>query len=92
MSEGFLLHMRGARALASGEYEEAVSYLKEADRLLLYWGQGRAILKMFNQMNLAAALEGLGEADQAEAVLDRVRKVNPQFAESYPAIRAELEG
>ncbi len=92
MSEGFLLHMKGVRALAGGDFEQAVSYLGKADRLLLYWGQGPAILKMFNQMNLAAALEGAGKQEKAEAVLARVREVNPSFADSYPAIRAEFGG
>lgn len=92
MSEGFLLHMKGIRALADGDFEQAVSYLSKADRLLLYWGQGPAILKMFNQMNLAAALEGAGKQDKAELVLARVRDVNPGFAALYPAIRSEFGG
>ena len=92
MSEGFLFHMKGVRALADDDLEKAVSYLSKADRLLLYWGQGRAILKMFNQMNLAAALEKAGKPAKAEAVLARVREVNSRFADAYPAIRDELGG
>ena len=92
ISEGFLLHMKGIRALAGGDYQKAVSYLHKADRVLLYWGQGPAILKMFNQMNLAAALEGAGKPEKAEAVLAKVRQVNPRFAESYPYIRDEIDG
>jgi tetratricopeptide (TPR) repeat protein len=92
ISEGFLLHMKGVRALAAGEHERAASYLSKADRLLLYWGQGPAILKMFNQMALAAALEGAGKQEKAEAVLAKVRQVNPRFADSYPAIRSEFGG
>jgi tetratricopeptide (TPR) repeat protein len=92
MSEGFLLHMKGVRALADRDFEPAVSYLSKADRLLFYWGQGPAILKMFNQMNLAAALEGAGKQQKAEVVLARVREVNPGFADAYPAIRSELGG
>lgn len=92
MSEGVLLHMKGVRALAGDDFGQAVSYLSKADRLLLYWGQGPAVLKMFNQMNLAAALEGAGKQQKAEAVLARVREVNPGFANAYPEIRAELGG
>ena len=92
LSEGFLLHMRGVRALAAGDFESAASLLHKADRMLFYWGQGPAILKMFNQMNLAAALEGAVRREKAEAVLDEVRAVNPDFAAVYPAIRAELVG
>lgn len=92
IGEGFLLHMKGVRALADGDFEQAASYLTKADRLLLYWGQGPAVLKMFNQMNLAAALEGAGKRDKADAVLERVREVNPSFAEAYPEIRAEIVG
>ena len=89
-SEGILLHMKGVRLLAEGDAEKAAAYLGKADRLLLYWGQGPAILKMFNQMNLAAALEEAGEKSKAETVLAEVRQVNSQFADSYPAIRAEF--
>jgi tetratricopeptide (TPR) repeat protein len=89
-SEGFLLHMKGIRELAEGDFEKAAAYLSKADALLLYWGQGPAILKMFNQMNLAAALEEAGKPDKAEMVLAKVRDVNPRFADSYSAIRAEL--
>ena len=92
MSEGFLLHMKGVRAIAEGDFERAVSYLTKADRLLLYWGQGPAVLKMFNQMNLAAALEAAGKPEKAEAVLAKVREVNPDFAGAYPAIRSEFGG
>ncbi len=92
LSEAFLFHMKGVRALAGGELEEAISYLGKADRLLLYWGQGPAILKMFNQMNLAAALERAGKREEAEQVLARVAEVNPGFAAHYPAIRDELPG
>ncbi len=92
ISEGFLLHMKGVRLLVDGEFEQAVSYLSKADKRLLYWGEGPAILKMFNQMNLAAALEQAGKQEKAEAVLARVREVNPRFADAYPAIRAELGG
>ncbi len=89
--ESYLLHMKGVRALAAGDYELAISLLSKADRLMLYWGQGPAVLKMFNQMNLAAALEGAGKQEKAEAVLARVRQVNPRFADSYPAIRSEFD-
>ena len=92
ISEGFLLHMKGVRALADGDFETAVSFLHKADRLLLYWGQGPAVLKMFNQMNLAAALEGAAKPEKAEAVLAEVRRVNPSFVESYPYIKAEFDG
>ena len=91
IAEGFLLHMKGTRALADGDFEQAISYLGKADRLLLYWGQGPAILKMFNQMNLAAALERSGKEEKAQAVLARVRDVNPRFVEAYPAISAEFD-
>jgi tetratricopeptide (TPR) repeat protein len=92
IAEGFLLHMKGVRALAEGDSERAISYLSKADRRLLYWGQGPAILKMFNQMNLAAALEKAGKQTKAEHVLAKVAEVNPGFAAHYPSIRDELAG
>ena len=90
IADAFLLHMKGVRELAAGDFDKAASLLQKADRGMLYWGQGPAILKMFNQMNLAAALERAGKPEKAEAVLDKVRQVNPQFAESYAYIRDEI--
>ena len=91
MLEAILIHMKGVRAIVEGDPERAVSLLSKADARLLYWGQGPAVLKMFNQMNLAAALERAGEAGRAEEVLSRVGEVNPSFASFYPAISAEFE-
>ncbi len=92
LERALLLHMSGVRQLATGEAAAAAESLAEADKLLLYWGQGAAILKMFNQMNLAAALETAGEETRAEQVLEQVRRVNSDFAAYYPEIRAEFAG
>ena len=84
----------GMRADRTAGWDELrasqVAYLSKADRRLLYWGEGSAILKMFNQMNLAAALERAGEREKSEDMLARVRDVNPRFAEAYEAISAEI--
>jgi tetratricopeptide (TPR) repeat protein len=79
-----LLHMQGTRLLAEGSHKKAVKSFEQADDILLYWGEGQGILKLYNQMNLARALERLGEDEASEAVLASVRAVNPSFADLYP--------
>lgn len=79
-----LSHMRGARLVAQGRYEQAAAAFREADERLLYWGEGQGILKLYNQLNLAYALEKLGRHDESQRTLERVERVNPSFAATYP--------
>ncbi len=90
MAEPLLRHMTGVRHLGAGDWEAAVSELTQADAMLFYWGQGYSILKMYNQMNLAVALQASGQTIEAERILAKVREVNPRFADVYPEIRAEF--
>jgi len=85
--QGVLEHFKGVRLLAQGETETAIENMREADGLLYYWGQNQGILKLFNRLNLAFALETAGRDEEANSVLEKVREVNPPFAEAYPDIR-----
>jgi tetratricopeptide (TPR) repeat protein len=79
-----LLHMKGTRLSAQQEWEEAIELFQKADDMLLYWGEGQGILKLYNQVNLAYAQERAGLTDEAARTIARVEAVNPVFASHYP--------
>lgn len=85
--QGVLGHFRGVRLLAQGETDAAIESMREADDVLYYWGQDQGILKLFNRLNLSAALEIAGRDEEAAAVLAKVREVNSRFADAYPEIK-----
>lgn len=78
-----LLHLEGSRLAIEGQYAEAAERLRQADELIDYWGQGGGILKLYNRLNLAYALEHAGETAASRQALDQVRAVNPAFAGFY---------
>lgn len=84
---GVLEHYVGVRLLAQGDVAGAIESMAQADETLYYWGQDQGILKLFNRLNLAFALESAGRTEDAQAVLEKVRKVNPAFASEYSAIK-----
>ena len=88
MAKGVLAHYKGVRLLAQGEAEEAVDKMYGADEVLYYWGQDPGILKLFNRLNLAHALEMAGQEEAAAAVVEEVRQVNRPFADAYPDIKS----
>ena len=63
------------------------SRFDEADSNLLFWGEGQGILKLYNRLHLALALELSGHEEAAQQVLHSVEKINPSFAAGYPEIR-----
>jgi len=75
-----LHHMEGTRLMAEGQLEPAAEAFLQADEMLLYWGQGQGILKLYNQVNLALAQKELGLDEEAARTIARVRAVNPTFA------------
>lgn len=79
-----LHHMRGTRLLTQERWAEASEAFQEADRRLLYWGEGQGILKLYNQLNLAYAQEKMGREEASKRTLERVAQVNPRFAATYP--------
>lgn len=84
MLEMHLSHMRGKQAEVAGDFERAVELYRRADQQIGYWeAQGLGVFKLFNRMALARALAGAGRMEEAEAVLDQVRAVNPTLVEDY---------
>jgi len=61
-----------------------------ADANLLYWFEGQGILKLYNRLHLAYALEKAGHEEEARQVIARVEAVNPEFAHAYSAIKSVL--
>jgi tetratricopeptide (TPR) repeat protein len=84
---GMLHHMKGVRLLAQGEIEAAIEEFREADTSLFYWGESQGILKLFNRLNLAAALEEAERPAEAQATIEGVRKVNSPFADAFAEIK-----
>lgn len=80
LPRALLHHMEGTRLMAQKEYEAAAAAFEEADDMLLYWGQGQGILKLYNQVNLAQAQNELGLEEEADRTFARVEAVNPAFA------------
>jgi tetratricopeptide (TPR) repeat protein len=76
---GLQYHLKGIRLGAEGSLEEAAAALQEADRWLPYSGYSFGSLKIQNALTLAAVLEELGRHDEAEAIREKVRRVNPDF-------------
>ena len=82
-----LAHLEGVRLLSEGKSAEAARRLTSADQSLRYSDNG--ILKLFNRLNLALALQRSGDLGGEREMLEAVREVNPAFAAIYPSL-AEL--
>lgn len=87
---GFLHYMEGARLAIDRDYSAAAARFDEADNNLLYWFEGQGILKLYNRLHLAYALEKAGHEAEAIQVLAKVEAVNPEFAHAYSAIKTVL--
>ena len=87
---GFLHYMEGARLAIDRDYTAAAARFDEADANLLYWFEGQGILKLYNRLHLAYALEKAGHEQEARQVLAKVESVNPEFAHAYSAIKSFL--
>ena len=85
------LHMKGFRRLAEGDSEGAVELLRKADSLFVYWGDGQAILKLYNRLHLAYAYERTGKAERAQRLIEEVREVNPEFVQIYSELKESLD-
>jgi tetratricopeptide (TPR) repeat protein len=86
MGSPVLAHLEGERALQEGHYEAAIKHFTQADRELLYWGNGPAVFKLYNRVRLAVAQQRSGDTVAARKTLDQVLKVNPKFP--HPELRA----
>ncbi len=86
------LHNQGVRKLGEGDPRAAADLFRAADDRASYWGVDEGRMKLFNKLNLALALDRAGEAQEAEAVLESVRAVNPAFARTYPELSSRTPG
>jgi tetratricopeptide (TPR) repeat protein len=92
MLEAVALHDKGVSKLAEGDPAAAVALFRAADAQASYWGVDEGRLKLFNQLNLAVALDRAGQKQQAEEVLASVRAVNPAFAGILPHVAERTPG
>jgi len=77
--EGAELHMEGVLLLADGKPVEAADRFLAADKLMTYRELGPGLLKMFNGVYRASALQRAGEREEAARVIAALREVNPAF-------------
>jgi tetratricopeptide (TPR) repeat protein len=89
-ARGFLHYMEGARMAIDGDFTGAAARFDEADNNMLYWFEGQGILKLYNRLHLAYALEHAGHEEEARQVLAKVEAVNPRLASAYPKIKSIL--
>ena len=87
---GLLHHLEGVRLITESEPTVALEKLQSADDNLQYWGQGQGLLKLFNRLHIAVVLGELGQANEAQNILEEIAKVNPRITEFYTAIRDSL--
>jgi len=75
-----LAHMEAVQLLARGDAAAAIPLLDDAERKLVFRGDGQGVLKLLNRLTLAQALEAAGARERAAAVLASVAEVNPRLA------------
>lgn len=84
-----LTHMSGARALEAGKYRAAAKAFEEIDEILVWFGDGQGLFKVYNRAALVVALEGAGERERAATLAEETRKINAQlFDRSIESLRA----
>ena len=81
-----LHHAQGLRLAAAGDFTQAAELFRKADEDLIYWGEGIGIMKLYNRLALAWALEKTGDLEASSRMIESVREVNPFFAETYHGI------
>jgi tetratricopeptide (TPR) repeat protein len=83
LARAMLAHYRAMRLVEKGRTIEAIPLLQQADSQLRYEGSAVGLLKLYNRLALANALEISGTVAEAEAIRDEVRAVNPLFLEQF---------
>ena len=81
-ANSLLLHMRGLEAAFEQRYVDAVELFYRADSHLDFWGQRRAMLKLYNRAHLAMALSRMGSGKRAEKLVWQIEEVNPPLADA----------
>ena len=77
---------------AAGDFSAAAERFRKADEDLIYWGEGLGIMKLYNRLALAWVLEKSGDLEASNRIVEKVRAVNPFFAEAYHGIGHGLTG
>ena len=72
-------HLQAVRQDFEGHPKEARAGFERADDALAYSGFAAGSLKLQNRLALAQTLRDLGDLDEAEALEDSVRRINPDF-------------
>jgi tetratricopeptide (TPR) repeat protein len=85
-------HFEGVDRLAAGQPAAAADSFRAADRRAVYWGLNEGQLKLFNLLNLAAALERAGDPSGSRGVVEQVAAVNRPFAERYHGVLERCPG
>jgi Flp pilus assembly protein TadD len=83
MLRGAIDHLRGVRLALQGDYGEAETLLREADKGLTYVEAGSAVFKLYNRMILTELLLADGQDAEAHGLLAKVRGVNPEWAQRF---------
>ena len=83
LSRAMLEHYQATRLVHAGRANEAIPLLQKADSRLRYDGNAVGLLKLYNRLTLANALEITGRAGEAEAIRAEVRAVNSPFVEQF---------
>lgn len=81
LSRAMLAHYQAMRLVEQDRTSEAIPLLQKADSQLRYDGNAVGLLKLYNRLALANALEIAGSVAEAEAIREEVRAVNPSFVE-----------
>lgn len=76
-------HMEGMREMVDRHLPRAAELLAAADQNLDYGSDGVAVFKLFNRLDLAAALRSTGRAAEATRTVDAVAAVNADFAKRF---------
>ncbi|MEO8277218.1 MAG: hypothetical protein ABI639_13475 [Thermoanaerobaculia bacterium] len=92
MIEAQSFHVRGLRKLYEGDPAAAAALFRSADERASFWSAGEGRLKLFNELNLALALERSGDENDATAERARVKAINPAFAAIFPKIAERSPG
>lgn len=75
-----LLHLEGVRLLSEGRAAQAVERFVQADERLSFRGSQAGVFKLYNLVNLSAALRVAGNGEEADKVTAHIRSINPDFA------------